>query len=169
MAGSPGRDATYQIDADEIDAFLRALRKHADSKTLNRELREGLKKGAEPLMRGVQEAIPEALPKAGGLGELIQSEAKFTAVARTGRYAGLWVRGVAKSSSSKKYRDLRGLLSQGTWRHPLFGNKAHWYPQAEGANPEILRAAIQDQAPELKQAALEVMERIAQKIVNGGL
>lgn len=163
-----GRDATYQIDADQIDAFLRALRKHADAKSLNRELREGLKKGAEPLMRGVQEAIPEALPHGGGLGALIQSEAKFTAVARTGRYAGLWVRATAKSSSSKKNRDLRGLLAQGQWRHPLFGNKSHWYVQAEGANPERIRAAIQEQAGPLKTAALEVMEGIARKIVNDG-
>ena len=91
--------ATYQVDADDIAAFLGALRKHTDKNRLQRMMRKGLADATEPFQHELSDMIPKALPRKGGLGPLIKSETRFSTVARTGRWAGLWVRATAKASA----------------------------------------------------------------------
>lgn len=169
--------ATYHVDASDIDAFLKALRKHTDKNRLGRLMRKGLADATEPLHRDLADTIPRALPAAGGLGPLIQSETRFSTVARSGRWAGLWVRATAKSSAKKKSRDLRNMLGRGVIRHPVYGGdwvdrlgvqkeKWPWVLQTAGTNPALLTGVVKAAAPDLRLAALEVMESIAQQIVK---
>jgi len=182
MADGANRSAaplTYQVDASEIDAFLKALAKHTDKTKLQREMRKGLAKGSEPFQKDLHDLIPRALPRAGGLGPLIQSETRFSVVARQGRWAGLWVRATAKASAKKKSRDLANMLGRGVIRHPVYGGdwpdrfpttraRWPWVSQTAGTNPALLRGAVKDAAPDIRLAALEVMEHIAQQIVREG-
>lgn len=169
--------AVYRVDASDIDAFLKALRKHTDKNRLGRLMRKGLAEATEPLQRELSDTIPRALPRRGGLGALIKSETRFSTVARSGRWAGLWVRATAKSSAKKKSRDLRNMLGRGVIRHPVYGGdwvdsrgvnkqKWPWVLQTAGTNPALLTGVVKDAAPDLRLAALEVMESIAQQIVE---
>lgn len=171
--------ATYHVDAADIDAFLKALRKHTDKNRLGRLMRKGLAEATEPLQRELSDTIPRALPRAGGLGPLVKSETRFSTVARSGRWAGLWVRATAKSSAKKKSRDLASMLGKGQIRHPVFGGdwvdrkdppvqreKWPWVLQTAGTNPALLTGVVKAAAPDLRLAALEVMESIAQQIVK---
>lgn len=165
--------ATYRVDAEDIAAFLGALRKHEDKTRLQRMMRKGLADATEPFQHRLHDMIPHALPRKGGLGPLIQSETRFSVVARTGRWAGLWVRATAKASAKKKSRDLNQLLARGYFRHPVFlsdkreyRDKPPWVWQSEGTNPALITGVIRDAAPDLRTAALEVMESIARQITE---
>lgn len=165
--------ATYRVDADDIGAFLAALSKHTDKSRLQRLMRKGLADGTKPFQHKLSATIPEALPRSGGLGRLIQSETRFSTVARSGRWAGLWVRATAKASAKKKSRDLNQLLGRGYFRHPVFLTDKREYPsappwvwQTEGTNPALITGVIRNATPDLRNAALEVMESIAREIVK---
>lgn len=165
--------ATYRVDADDIGAFLKALSKHSDKTRLQRLMRKGLADATKPFQHELSATIPLALPRKGGLGLLIQSETKFSTVPRSGRWAGLWVRATAKSSAKKKSRDLNQLLGRGYFRHPVFlsskreyREKPPWVWQTEGTNPALITGVIRKATPDLRNAALEVMESIAQEIVK---
>lgn len=165
--------ATYRVDADDIAAFLAALRKHTDKNRLQRLMRKGLADATEPFQKELHDIIPRALPRRGGLGPLIQSETRFSVVARSGRWAGLWVRATAKASAKKKSRDLNALLGRGYFRHPVFLSEKReyrerppWVWQSEGTNPALITGAIRQAAPDLRLAALEVMESIARQITK---
>lgn len=165
--------ATYRVDADDIAAFLAALRKHTDKNRLQRLMRKGLADATKPFQAELSATIPLALPRKGGLGPLIQSETRFSTVARTGRWAGLWVRATAKASAKKKSRDLNQLLGRGYFRHPVFlsdkreyREKPPWVWQHEGTNPALITGVIRKATPDLRIAALEVMESIARQITE---
>lgn len=171
--------ATYRVDADDIGAFLNALRKHTDKTRLQRLMRKGLADGTKPFQAELHAAIPFALPRKGGLGPLIQSETKFSTVARSGRWAGLWVRATAKASAKKKSRDLNNMLGRGIIRHPVYGGdwvdqhnppvqrqKWPWVTQTEGTNPALITGVVRKATPDLRTAALEVMESIARQITE---
>lgn len=165
--------ATYRVDTEDIAAFLTALRKHTDKNRLQRLMRKGLADATEPFQRELSDTIPKALPRKGGLGPLIQSETRFSTVARTGRWAGLWVRATAKASAKKKSRDLNSMLGRGLIRHPVFlsekreyASRPPWVWQHEGTNPALIRGVIVKATPDLRSAALEVMESIARQITE---
>lgn len=165
--------ATYRVDAEDIGAFLAVLRKHTDKNRLQRLMRKGLADATQPFQRELSNTIPLALPRSGGLGPLIKSETRFSTVARTGRWVGLWVRATAKSSAKKKSRDLNQLLGRGYFRHPVYlsdkreyRDSPPWVWQHEGTNPALIRGVIVKAAPDLRNAALEVMESIAREIVK---
>lgn len=165
--------ATYHVDASEIDAFLKALRQHTDKNRLGRQMRKGLAEATEPFQKELHDLIPRALPSSGGLGALIQSETRFSVVARQGRWAGIWVRATAKASAKKKSRDLSSMLGRGQIRHPVFLSaqreyraRPPWVWQTAGTNPALLRGAVKDAEPDLRVAALEVMESIARQIMK---
>lgn len=171
--------AVYQVDADDIGAFLEALRKHTDKNRLQRLMRKGLADATEPFQKELSATILLALPRAGGLAPLIQSETKFSTVARSGRWAGLWVRATAKATAKKKSRDLNNMLGRGIIRHPVYGGdwvdqhdppvqreKWPWVTQTAGTNPALITGVIRKATPDLRTAALEVMESIARQITE---
>ncbi len=171
--------AAYRVDAEDIGAFLNALRQHTDKTRLGRLMRKGLAEKTDPFTRDLDSLIPQALPEHGGLGALIQSETRYSVVARSGRWAGLWVRATAKSSSKKKSRDLANMLGKGQIRHPVFGGDwvdKHdppvqrevwpWVSQTAGTNSALLTGAVKNAAPDLRNAALEVLEGIARQIIK---
>lgn len=172
-SGSGSRsDATFQINSDEVGKFVKALRAHADKTALGRDLRKGLAIAAGDRLDELSDALRQMLPKKGGLADLIHAEARWTVVARSGRWAGLWIRAVAKDNATKKQRDLRAMMT-GSIRHPVYESKdrypnrpARWVIQSEGIDTEVLFAAIERMRPELTDAAMEVLNDIATRILK---
>ena len=146
--------------AEDIDRLVKAIRTHADSKTLRRELYSGLNRASKPIRAELEEAIPLALPKRGGLAALYQRETKFTATAKSGRLAGVSIRGRARG------RDAR-LLTRGRLRHPVWGNRENWVEQTVGLDADALPKVFDNQKPEVQRAILRVMNDVARKLTEG--
>lgn len=167
-------EVAFQIEGDAVGALVAALKKHGDAKVLGRELRKGLAEATDAHRDELLDAVGRMLPQRGGLGSLIKREAHWTTVARSGRWAGLWIRAVAKSSAQKKTRDLRRMLGNGRLKHPVFQSEKYpnrpdrWVIQTKGVRPEVLTDAIDDLKPEMLEAAYEVLERVARKIITEG-
>lgn len=169
--------ATYQVEAADIGAFLVALRKHGDKTRLGRQMRLGLADATEPFQHRLSSVIPHALPRGGGLAATIQRDAKFSTVARSGRWAGLWIRVTAKGK--KKSRALSDMLGKGQFRHPVYGGDwvdKHdppvqrevwpWVLQTAGTNPALITGVVKTVAPDMRNAALDVLESIARQITK---
>lgn len=172
FVGRASAPATYRVDTADMTAFMKAVRTSTEKRKLQREMREGFAAGLEPFQSDLLDAILGALPSGGGLSQTIHDEAKFTIKANSGRWAGLWVRIVAKSGASRKYRDLYNLLGRGVIRKPVFGGdhphnanrRIPWVTQTEGTNPALITGAVKDAAPDLREVAEGVLEHIKQQI-----
>lgn len=143
--------------ADDIDRLVKAIRTHADSKAIRRELMAGLNRATKHVRGEMKEAIPVVLPSRGGLAALVQKDIRWTTSAKGGKWAGVTI--WAKS----KNHDIRTLTGR-RLRHPVFGNRERWVDQTEGVTPAVFLAKFDDQKPHVKREIVRVMEDIARKV-----
>lgn len=145
--------------AEDVDRLVRALREHADSKALRRELTKGLNSVSKPIREHMIDRIPDALPNGGGLAARMQSMVRSSASAKSGRYAGVSIR---FRSSGYDIRTLTG----GRLRHPVFGNRSAWVEQSAGVNPEAFTGEFDKNKPDIQRAVLDVLEQVARKVTS---
>lgn len=145
--------------ADDIDALVKALRTHADSKALRKELHSGLNRVSKGVRGQMVEIIPTALPRRGGLAQQVASRTTSRTTAKTGKYAGVSMR------FSSKGHDIRLLTGQ-RLRHPVFGHRDRWVDQTEGVDPAVFLAKLEQQKPEIQRALVRVLEDVARKVAN---
>ncbi|WP_418063951.1 hypothetical protein [Pimelobacter simplex] len=145
--------------ADDIDAMVRKIRAHADAKALRKELYSGLARLSKELRGPMLEVIPTALPKRGGLADLVASRTKMKTTAKSGKYAGVSLRFSARG------HDLRLLTGQ-RLRHPVFGNRNTWVDQTAGVDPAVFTAKFEEQKPEIQAAIVRALEDIARKVTT---
>lgn len=147
------------IKSEDVDNLVRAIRTHADAKALRRELARGLNSATKDLRRQMVDAIPEALPRRGGLAERMREQVTSSASAKSGKYAGVSIR-----FRSKGY-DMR-TLTGGRIRHPLFGNRLHWFDQTAGVDGDAFGDEFDDRRPEITRAVVRVLDDVARKVTN---
>lgn len=150
--------ADFEIrGADDIDALVKRIRTHADSKAIRKEMFQGLNRATKGVRGEMKEAIPAALPNRGGLAATIQKSTRLNTSAKSGRYAGvtIWAR--------NSRHDIRTLTGK-RLRHPVFGNRGAWVTQTAGVDPAIFTAKFEDQKPDVQRAIVRVMEDIARKV-----
>jgi hypothetical protein len=147
------------IKSTDVDNLVRAIRTHADAKTIRRDLYRGLNSASKGVRSQMVDAIPNALPRRGGLAEQMKAKVSSRATAKSGKYAGVSIR-----FASKGY-DIR-TLTGGRLRHPVFGNRGVWVEQSEGLNPEAFTGEFEQQKPDMQRAISRVLEDIARKVTN---
>ena len=110
--------------ADNFGRLARELRRTKD-KELRKALYAGINRSVKPLTAAVKEAIPEFLPRryAIELGKSLRVRART----RAGRNPSIYLVGKAKTKRGKE-RDLAS-LNRGRLRHPLYGDRRHWFNQ----------------------------------------
>ena len=145
--------------AEDIDKLVRAIRTHADAKALRRELYSGLNRVTKDLRGELIEVIPAALPRRGGLADLMKSRTRSRTTAKSGKYAGASMRFEAKGL------DIRTLTGK-RLRHPVFGHRGTWVDQTEGVDPAIFTARFEQQKPRVQDAILGVLNDIARKVTS---
>lgn len=104
---------------------MRALRRQmekAGQGDLRAELSASLRQAAVPLARAVDEAIPQYLPRRGGLAREVQGMTIEPVVGVTASTVRLKLRGRSEG------RDVRR-MDAGTVRHPVYGNRSTWVSQ----------------------------------------
>lgn len=145
--------------ADDVDALVRNIRQHADAKAFRRELNRGINSISKEVRREMQAVIPDALPRRGGLADLVASRTTSRATVKGGRYAGVSMRFSSKGS------DIR-LVAGKRLRHPVFGNRNVIVEQTEGLRPDVFPETFQAAAPRVQSALVEVLNDIARKVAE---
>jgi hypothetical protein len=111
---------------EEFAAELRAFDGRREVvNSIRRELREPL-----PELRKDFRANAKAiLPGSGGLGAWVASARITVRFRDAGRSAGVSIKVSRKAGDGDK-ADLKALDDSGAIRHPLYGNRGHWYGQS---------------------------------------
>jgi hypothetical protein len=139
--------------ADQLDALSRSL-KAAGNKELPKAMRKRLTAATKPIVQEIRAAALE-IPSEGRHSSAHDSRSAMSKRGNSGSLRAALARGVQskvttsgrdtsvgiKLNASKLPADQRELpkLVEGLkpWRHPLYGDKEHWYPQA--AHPFFFR------------------------------
>lgn len=139
----------------ELAALGRRLKAASNGAALRRELLRGIRAGAAPLTRAVQDAAREKLPRGGGLNEQVAGQRVSVRVALAGRNTGVRLTTSAPDTAQ---------TDSGYVRHPVYGRRAKWVhqdiPQAAGWWSQTL----QDRSPEITPEVIAAMERVLKQI-----
>lgn len=146
------------VKSTDVDNLVRAVRTHADAKAIRRDLYRGLNSATKGVRTQMIDAIPNALPRRGGLAEQMKAKVGSRTTAKSGKYAGVSIR-----FASKGY-DIRTLMG-GQVRHPVFGHEP-WVEQTAGVNPDAFVEAFARQKPDMQRAISRVLEDIARKVTD---
>jgi hypothetical protein len=90
-------------------------------KGLRRELYKSVNRATKPLKQEAKAEARKVLPKRGKLNQLVSRSNLSTKTKLTGSQVGVKI-------TAKKTEHI-DRIDQGSVRHPLFGNRRHWYGQ----------------------------------------
>lgn len=130
--------------------------------SLRNEMQKALKRAAKPLPKAVKAAAREQFPQAGGLNERIAKRTPTVSTRTGAKTAGVRIQ--------DKKTDPR-MSAQGRIPHPVFGRRGK--PKNGGKNFVIQVApkvqgyfgeTLADQAPEVREAIVDVMAEYAKQI-----
>lgn len=117
--------------------------------TLRKELLRGMRESAKPAIRHVKDAALRDFPAGGGLNKFAQKSAIGVRTRTSGKDAGVRI------IALKKGHDVRA-MDRGEVRHPLWGNRKHWYPQS--VKPGFFTATLSGEGEQVQVRMLEVMD-----------
>ena len=147
------------MGAESLSRLARDL-KAAGERDLRRELLKGVQRAAKPAKEAAKKAALEELPDVGGLAAEIAGS-KFSAKTNTGRNPSVRITAKGRPNRSGREHDLRS-LDRGRLRHPLYGNRGHWYNQA--VKPDWFTEAMKKQAPEVRKEIVAAIDAVARKL-----
>jgi hypothetical protein len=142
--------------AVQLARVAKALQEQSDAgKGFRKELRSGLVKATKPVRKDLKAAIPDSLPKRGGLAAKVASDSSFVLATNKDHGATVGVR------IQGKRRGLRGgslrRFNSGTFRHPVYGGEK-WVSQSAGVRKGFLDNAFVKQTPEIQRAVRAAIE-----------
>lgn len=145
--------------ANEL-ARVGRLVKEAGDKDLKREFFRALNSSVKPLTASVKEETPRYMPAR--YAALLQRDLKVRTRRRTSqRNPALYLVGQAKRGNVS--RDIRS-LERGRLRHPLFGDRSHWYDQT--VNAGWWTGPLNAGADVVRRELVQALERIAAKVTS---
>lgn len=149
--------------ATSFEAFAREIRAFDDRRTVINTIRRDLRKPLPALRKSVRSSAMDTLPSGGGLNAWVARAAIRVQLKDRGRSAGVTVKVSRKAGDGDK-ADLSKLNAYGELRHPLYGNRGHWYRQTvppgffdrpwEAFRPKFIKAC-----DDAFDRALEVIRR----------
>ena len=153
-------NVSFQARSGDLVALARDLRR-AGATSLRRELYSGLGRAAKPLAQAVKDSAGRDLPQRGGLAARVAGSSITTRLS-AGRTPSLRI--TARERKGKKI-DLAA-LDRGGVRHPLFGNREHWYPKrgAQPVKPQWFTRPVRDGADAVRAELLKVVDAIEAQI-----
>ena len=143
-------DAAFSIKAvrGDLNKVTKAL-KAAGTKEMRTRLRKIMAEETKPLRKAIKQSAIDTLPTKGGLNKWAASTPSQNTDFRE-KSAGVRIR------MSKKGHDLAA-LNRGRLRHPLFGNREHWYTQSIA--PGFFTKPIEEGGDALKQRIQAAIEK----------
>lgn len=129
---------------------LAAKLREAD-RDFDRELVNGIRRAVSPIGRAIKAGIPSYMPS--GYAPILAASARVSVSVRRTRLPG--VRVVVKAMGNPRERDVAS-LDVGALRHPLFGNRHHWYLQ------KVRAGFATDEFNRQRGPAVEQMRRVVE-------
>jgi hypothetical protein len=149
----------FEVSGSSQLHVLAARIRAVGDKGLGREFGDALKKTAEPVQAAVREESARVLP--GSYAALFSTSLRFRTQLRTGaREASL--RLVTFADGKKERRDIVS-INQGALRHPLFGNRRHWY--ATRVRSGFFDRGTDQAADEAEKKMLAVLDDFAKRLM----
>lgn len=148
--------------AEQFFELARRLREAGD-RDLQRELYRGINRATKPLVGNIRQSALDVLPRSGGLAAHI-STSRISTQRRTGANSvGIKVvtRPPKKGGSMGRGHDIAA-MNRGRLRHPLFGNRRHWYTQTIAAGWWSI--PTDRMSPQVRGQLLIAMENVKRKI-----
>jgi hypothetical protein len=141
--------------AGELRRVAAQLR--AEQKALQANIVRGARRAVRPLERAIRAEVPAHMP--GGYTAVLAPALRITTSVRFASSPGIRIR--VRAAGKVEDRDVAS-LDAGVLRHPLFGNRGHWYAQGirAGFVSGPARALADDVYRELNQVAEDVRQRI---------
>lgn len=142
----------------QLQALDRALK--GVDKQLKRDTYRALNRTVKPLTAAVKDSTGDFVPSA--YAAELSSSLRIRAQRRGGQMAALTLKATAKSASGKP-RELRRVES-GRLRHPLWGNRRHWFDQS--VKPGFWTKPLEKEAPAVRKELVKVMDDLVLKIAK---
>jgi hypothetical protein len=139
------------LGAAKIRLIGLALRRLGADRQIVNDMAKEIRRSGPAIRREVRAHILAELPKSGGLNEWVARAPVRLVVRRGANTAGVSVR-VGRNSRSGR-ADLKGLDAGGV-RHPLWGNRKHWYGQA--VTPGSISEGISEEGSDALERAVEI-------------
>lgn len=143
---------------EQLEAVAKVLRDAP--KDVRRQSYAAMARAVRPLTQAVKAAAPTYMPSR--YGSLLAKSLRVRTQRRTGRNAGITLIGKAKGRGTKG-RDVGG-LNRGELRHPLYGNRGHWYPQH--VRPGFWDNPLQANVAVVRKELLHVLDEIAKRVIR---
>jgi hypothetical protein len=151
---------------EKLRTLARAVRLISDDHRIIKNLRRRITEDVKPIAKEIRASAVERLPEKGGLGAWVADAKITTRVDTAGSDAGVFVR--IGRNSEEKQSDIAAIDAGGV-RHPLWGNRKHWYPQVvkPGFASSVLEGPLTDRVRESVLAAID--DAIAEVVHTHGL
>lgn len=159
----PGSFEMQITGLDDVAKLAKDL-KAAGNKDLPKEMRAAGKRIAEPAQEAIRQAALDTLPSKGGLNEWVAGRLKFSTLVRlSGSNVGIRIK--TKHRGKTGLSDLAA-INRGRVRHPLYGNRDHWY--LTQITPGFVGKALDDMADTAREEFLAAVDEVARKFAAGG-
>lgn len=147
-------DAVHIGGSEKIRLVAKALRHLGTDRTILNEAAKNIRKAAPSIRDAIRASAKSNLPKRGGLNVWVSKASIRVRVLRTGRRAGISL--VVGRNSAHGRTDIKR-IDAGVTRHPLWGNRKHWYAQSvtPGFATNVIRTGGADQLRAASEAALD--------------
>jgi len=144
--------------AEKFAKLAKALRETGD-KDLRRELYAGINRAVKPLTVGLRASTSRFLPAryAAVLSKSLRVKTRRRA---GGRNPAIYLVGSAKTEDGKD-RDLSS-LNRGRLRHPLYGDRRHWFNQQ--VSPNWWDDPLLEGADEVREELVKTLDDVARKL-----
>ncbi|HEX6968603.1 MAG TPA: hypothetical protein VF174_07325 [Micromonosporaceae bacterium] len=144
----------------DLGAVRQALRE-VGAKGLGKQLSQGLRKAARPLVAEVRKELPTTMPS--GYAPTLSRSLRHRTTVRSRRMDATVVWQLY-GAGRKSNRDVAA-LNRGTLRHPVFGRRSRWV--AQPVRPGMVDRPVDRLGPEITRQMQAVVDDIAARITRG--
>jgi hypothetical protein len=145
----------------EARAAARDLRKAA-ARDLTREIRSGMNDAVRTLQPLLVVSAVAVMPRGYGRVLAPAMRTRFVTKVQTASRVGIFV--TISAMGRREHRDVSS-LNRGTLRHPLFGNRRHWY--AQRVRPGFVDQPVQRLRPVVIREVDAACSRVAAQVERG--
>lgn len=152
-------EPSFDISADQadIERVVRTLRRAAAS-GLRSEVRKAIAQETKPVRTKMKMSARDQLPKRGGLNRWA-ARMPSAKTRMTGSEVGVSI------SLRRKGHDMRA-IDRGRVRHPLFGNRRHWYTQP--VTQGVFSSVFQNESDGVRRRVIVALDEYAARMIREG-
>jgi hypothetical protein len=128
---------------------------------LRRELYKAINQAAKPLAAEIKNAEHLHSYMPGRYAEVLAADLAVTATKSTSKNPGVAIRAKGRRHKRKVIQ-----LDSGVLKHPLYGNRDHWFEQAHGVRAGFFAEPAKRAAPAIRDAVMDALRETGKRITS---